>query len=164
MALVIGGRVTADPYARPEAGEPLPAEGALLVTLDQWQESRKALLNRDAPVGVQLASDQHPEVLAGDVERLSLIALEFPTFRDGRAYSYARILRDRYKYTGELRAVGDVLADQLLYMQRVGFDAFELEGDDAAETFNQAINEFGVVYQASGDDRVPALRLRHAAR
>ena len=72
-------------------------------------------------------SDQSPELIADDVQRFALVALEFPKFRDGRAYSYARLLRERYGFKGELRAVGDVLLEQLFFMLRTGFDAFELQ-------------------------------------
>lgn len=161
MALIKNGALTEDCYRRVPADGSLPAEGALLLSLEQWQQWRTKLIERGARVGVRLASDQHPEALADDTDRLSMIALEFPSFRDGRAYSYARLLRDRFGYAGELRAVGDVLPDQLLYMQRVGFDAFEIDSDDPVAVYEDAINEFGVVYQPAGDDRIPALRLRH---
>jgi len=162
MALIKNGVLTEDPYQQVPADRALPAAGPLLLSLDQWQQWRTELIERSTRVGVRLASDQHPEALADDTDRLSLIALEFPSFRDGRAYSYARLLRDRFGYTGELRAVGDVLPDQLLYMQRVGFDAFEIDGDDPVADYEDAVNEFGIVYQPAGDDRIPALRLRHA--
>lgn len=162
MALMKNGVLTEDCYKQVPADRALPAEGALLLSLEQWQQWRTELIERGARVGVRLASDQHPEALADDTDRLSLIALEFPSFRDGRAYSYARLLRDRFGYAGELRAVGDVLPDQLLYMQRVGFDAFEIDSDDPVAVYEDAVNEFGIVYQPAGDDRIPALRLRHA--
>ncbi len=162
MALIKNGVLTEDRYKQVREDGALPAAGSLLLSLAQWQQWRSELIERGTPVGVRLASDQHPEALADDTDRLSLVALEFPSFRDGRAYSYARLLRDRFGFTGELRAVGDVLPDQLLYMQRVGFDAFEIDGDDPVAEYEDAVNEFGVVYQPAGDDRIPALRLRHA--
>ncbi len=162
MALIKNGAIASDRYGRlPEEGA-LPAHGPILVSLEQWQQWRDELTARDAPVGVRLTGEQHPEAIAADLEHLDLVALEFPSFRDGRAYSYARLLRDRYAYTGELRAVGDVLFDQLLHMHRVGFDAFEVGGDDPLGDYEDAVGEFGVVYQPASDDRIPALRLRHA--
>jgi len=162
MALIKNGAIASDRYGRlPEEGA-LPAHGPILVSLEQWQQWRDELTARDAPVGVRLTGEQHPEAIAADLEHLDLVALEFPSFRDGRAYSYARLLRDRYAYTGELRAVGDVLFDQLLHMHRVGFYAFEVGGDDPLGDYEDAVGEFGVVYQPAGDDRIPALRLRHA--
>lgn len=161
MALIIDGAIQQDRYVPVPPDGPLPDAAAVLLSLEQWQQWRSELSQCSTEVGVRLTSDQHPEALADDLDRLSLVALEFPTFRDGRPYSYARLLRDRYRYTGELRAVGDVLPDQLLFMQRVGFDAFEIGGEDPLAAYEDAVREFGVVYQPAGDDRVPALRLRH---
>lgn len=162
MALIRNAALAADPYIELGDTGALPAQDPVLVSLEQWQQWRDELVAHPAPVGVRLTSEQHPEAIAADLEHLDLVALEFPSFRDGRAYSYARLLRDRYAYTGELRAVGDVLFDQLLYMHRVGFDAFEVSGDDPLGDYEDAVGEFGVVYQPAGDDRIPALRLRHA--
>jgi uncharacterized protein (DUF934 family) len=161
MALIRNGTLTADPYTAVADDGELPAAGAVLLSLEQWQQWRGELLQRDAPLGVRLRSDQHPEVLAGDLHRLALVALEFPTFRDGRAYSYARVLRQRYGFTGELRAVGEVLQDQLLYMHRVGFDAFDIESTDPEGTFAAARAEFSVWYQPAADNRIWAARQRH---
>lgn len=162
MALIKNGALAADPYIELGDTGAIPAQDPVLVNLEQWQQWRDELVAHPAPVGVRLTSEQHPEAIAADLEHLDLVALEFPSFRDGRAYSYARLLRDRYAYTGELRAVGDVLFDQLLHMHRVGFDAFEVSGDDPLGDYEDAVGEFGVVYQPAGDDRIPALRLRHA--
>jgi uncharacterized protein (DUF934 family) len=119
------------------------------------------LLARKAPVGVRLKSDQSPELIAADLERLALVALEFPKFRDGRAYSHARILRERYGFRGELRAVGDVLMEQLHFMLRTGFNAFEIAGPDPLEQYRTAKAEFSVWYQPTGDGRPTAINLRH---
>lgn len=163
MALIVNGEIVEDRYRPVADGDSeLPSAGPLLLSLEQWQQWRTPLIEGGRDVGVRLASDQHPEALADDMAHLKLVALEFPSFRDGRPYSYARLLRDRYHFGGELRAVGDVLLDQVLYMQRVGFDAFEIAGDDALEDYRTAIGEFSVVYQKAGDHRLPALRLRNA--
>jgi uncharacterized protein (DUF934 family) len=107
-----------------------------------------------------LRSDESPVLVADDLERFAVIALEFPAFRDGRAYSYARILRERYGFAGELRAVGDVLMEQLHFMLRVGFDAFELGGDDPVAAYETALKDFSVWYQPTGDGRGTAMQLR----
>ena len=99
--------------------------------------------------------------MQNDLDQFTVIALEFPAFRDGRAYSYARLLRDRYGYTAELRAVGDVLLEQLHFMQRVGFDAFQIDSDNPLDDYRTAINEFSAWYQPSGDDRKTVVDLRH---
>lgn len=138
--------------------EAVPRDGAVIVSLEQWEARRDELRGRE--LGIRLRSDEPPERIAGDLSAFSVIALEFPVFRDGRAYSYARILRESYGYRGELRAVGDVLLDQLHFMMRVGFDAFELSGEDPAEAFRIAAEEFSAWYQPGADDRPTAMQLR----
>ncbi len=135
-------------------------EGPIVVTLDRWQSEREALLSRNTPIGVRLKSDQTPALLADDLDRFAVVALEFPKFNDGRAYSYARLLRDRYAFKGEVRAVGNVLRDQFLLMQRCGFDAFEVANEAAAAAWEKAISEISVTYQPGADARRPALALR----
>lgn len=162
MALIKNGRVLRDPYARVSAGEAVPRDGAVLVDLQVWQDHCHSLCRRPDPVGVRLHSGQHPEIIADDLDQLDLVALDFPSFRDGRAYSYARLLRQRYGFRGELRAVGDVLPDQLIFMHRVGFDAFELKGHEPLAGYEAALAEIGIVYQPAADQRATAMQLRHA--
>jgi uncharacterized protein (DUF934 family) len=132
------------------------------VSLAQWQSQRDALLKRGTPLGLRLHSDQSPEAIADDVQQFALIALEFPKFRDGRAYSYARLLRERYGFKGELRAVGDVLMEQVFFMVRTGFDAFDLQqSPDPVAAFQTALHDFSVWYQPTGDGRPTAMQLRH---
>ena len=100
-------------------------------------------------------------MIANELDQFAMIALEFPVFGDGRAYSYARLLRDRYHYTGELRAVGDVLLEQLHFMHRVGFDAFQVADDDAVSAWETALADLGVWYQPTGDGRASVIQLRH---
>ena len=164
MALIRQGKIAEDPYRRVGDDEALPADGAVLVSLARWQADRAALLERADPVGVVLQSDQSPELIGDDLGRIALIALEFPQFRDGRAYSYARILRERFGYSGEVRAVGDVLMEQLHFMLRTGFDAFEIEGEDPLAQFEAAQSDFTVWYQPTGDGHRTATELRHRLR
>src|SRR5690606_27769394 len=105
-------------------------------------------------------SDQHPSSIADDIARFAAIALEFPVFRDGRAHSYARLLRERYAFQGELRAVGEVLIDQLHFMLRNGFDAFEIKHSDPLGAFRKAAGQFSVWYQPTGDAHATAMELR----
>ncbi len=160
MGLVVDRRIVADPYVRVAHGAPVPEDGAVLVPLATWQEDKTALRARPDRVGVLLQSDEHPEAIADAVGELALVALEFPTFRDGRAYSYARLLRERYGFAGELRAVGDVLLEQLHYMERVGFNAFEIDSEDPLRDLAIATGDFSVWYQPSGDGRAWAAQLR----
>ena len=162
MALLKNNAVVEDPFTDVSGQETIPAQGAVLVNLDQWQEGRKQLLKRTDPVGVRLRSDQPPELIAADLESLALVALEFPVFRDGRAYSYARLIREQYRFGGELRAVGDVLLEQLHFMERTGFDAFELQSDDPLGDMTIASADFDVWYQPAADGRLSAVQLRHS--
>ncbi len=164
MALVIGGKLATDPFVRIAAGKAVPANGAVLVTVATWTAQADTLAQRSDPVGVFLSSDESPEALADAVDKLQLIALDFPTFRDGRAYSYARLLRERYGYAGELRAVGDVQLEQLHYMERTGFNAFEIDSDDPERDLEIANRDFSTWYQPSGDRRRAATRLRSGVR
>lgn len=161
MALVRNGAIAQDRFADVTGAATVPAAGAVIVSLDQWRTHRDELAARRDPLGIRLRSDQHPGAIAADVRRFAVIALEFPSFRDGRAYSYARLLRERWGYAGELRAVGDVLLEQLHFMQRVGFDAFEIAGEDPAGAWRTAMAEFSTWYQPAADGRAPARELRH---
>jgi uncharacterized protein (DUF934 family) len=166
MSLIKAGKIVEDPFYDASGAETIPASGAVIVNLEQWQAQRDALLARGAPLGLRLHSDQSPELIAddpaNDVNRFALIALEFPKFRDGRAYSYARLLRERYGFKGELRAVGDVLMEQLFFMLRTGFDAFDLQqSPDPVAAFQTAMNDMSVWYQPTGDGRRTAVQMRH---
>ena len=139
------------------AGNVVVAAGKMIVPLKVWLAQRDALQQR-AEIGVWLASDERPEDLQGDIHRFSVIAVDFPKFSDGRGYSIAYNLRARLGYTGELRAIGDVLRDQLFYMQRVGFDAFAPRPDRKIGDALKALTDFSEVYQASFDQKLPLFR------
>jgi uncharacterized protein (DUF934 family) len=161
MALVKDNELVDDPYEHVADGGEIPAEGAVLVDLAVWQANRDGLVTRGTPLGVRLHSDQSPELIADDLDHLDLVALEFPVFRDGRAYSYARILRERYRFEGELRAVGEVLMEQLHFMLRTGFNAFEIRDSNPLTAYRTALADFSVWYQPTGDGRATAMQLRH---
>lgn len=139
---------------------PLPAK--VLVKLPVFEANREQLLAHTGHVGVQLAADEHPERIVADLPRLALVAIEFPAFADGRGYSYAYLLRERYGFTGELRAVGDVFRDTMFYQMRCGFDAFAVREDKNLEDALNAFNDFSEAYQASVDRRQPLFRRRLA--
>ena len=165
MALIKAGKRVEDPFVDASGAEAVPPTGPVIVSLAQWQAQRDALLTRGTPLGIRLHSDQSPEAIADDVQHFALIALEFPKFRDGRAYSYARLLRERYGFKGELRAVGDVLMEQLFFMLRTGFDAFDVQqSPDPVAAFETALKDFSVWYQPTGDGRPTAMQLRHRRR
>lgn len=137
----------------------LPA-GDIIVPLALWQAHREQLLQRHGLLGIRLNGDNEVAEIAADLPRFSVIALQFPAFRDGRCYSIARALRQHYGYRGELRAVGNVLRDQLGYMSRVGFDAFEIDPRQDIGDALKAFGEISVRYQASADEPLPLYRRR----
>jgi uncharacterized protein (DUF934 family) len=128
--------------------------------LARFQKDRDTLLARNAPLGIQLKSAESPETLGENVHRLSLIVLEFPVFRDGRAFSWARMLRERLKFTGEIRATGHFLYDQISYMRRVGFDAWDVVDGFSLEQFERALHEMTNVYQPRADGQKTIRDLR----
>ena len=136
-----------------------PAETAIIVSLALWRTNREALLAR-REVGVWLKPDDDPDALAADVGALPLIAIEFPKFTDGRGYSTAQILRQKYGFADELRAIGDVLRDQLYYMQQCGFNAFAMRSDRSLEDALRALGDFSEGYQASVRQPMPLFRRR----
>ena len=137
----------------------LPDGVPVIVPLSLWLEHRGALIAR-GDVGVWLAPADHPGTLADDIERLQIIAIDFPQFTDGRGYSNARLLRERYRYEGELRAVGDIGRDQMYYLAQCGFDAFVIpHGRDARDALD-SFADFSDGYQAT-TARTPWFRRRH---
>jgi len=161
MRLVKDGQVVEDRYVRVLDDAPIPEGVPVIVTAQRFLSDAAELVARDAPpVGVLWPNDRRVAELEPWLKDLSLIALVFPKFRDGRAYSQARLLRERYGYQGELRATGDVLRDQFQFLVRAGFDSFEVKKAADAEVFAKAAARFSVFYQPTADGRVPALRRR----
>ena len=160
--IILRDAVVADDWqiVRPSAEEPaiLPA-GRVIVPLAAWLEQQAALAARGG-VGVWLTGTDDPAKLAPSLPSLSLVAVDFPKFTDGRGYSIAYLLRSRFGYRGELRAIGDVLPDQLFYMKRVGFDAFAVRVDKDIRQALRSLQPFTDAYQGSWDNAVPAYR-RH---
>ncbi len=132
----------------------------LIVPLALWREHAHALKARDGGLGVWLDSDEQVEEIADDLAHFQVVALNFPAFTDGRHYSSARLLRERYRYQGEIRAIGDVLRDQLFLMRRCGFDAFAVRADRDPYDALEGLKDFSVTYQAAADDPRPLFRRR----
>ena len=164
MPLIKKGMFAIDRFATIADGEALPDGAPVIVSLKRWRAEREALLARGTPLGVKLPSDQSPEGIKQDLPHLSVVALDFPIFRDGRSYSWARLLRQRLGYKGEIRAVGNVLRDQLFFMARVGIDAFEVPEGFSLEAFSRALRDFSYAYQPSVDGRRTVVELRHSQR
>lgn len=159
MPLIKHGCFAQDHFASIADDATLPVNGTI-VSLARFQKERDALATRNAPLGVRLKSSESPEALGGDVHRLSVVVLEFSAFRDGRPFSWARMLRTRMNYAGEIRAAGHFLHDQLAFMTRTGFDAFEVPKGFSLAQFERALAEMFYVYQPSADGRTTIRDLR----
>jgi uncharacterized protein (DUF934 family) len=136
--------------------------GDVIISLTRFQAEGERLLSESRKVGVRVEADEDVEALAYDLPRIAIVALAFPKFRDGRAYSSARVLRERLAYRGEVRAVGDVLREQAVLRVRCGCDAFEPADASTAADWNHVAARFHHVYQRAADDRVPAFVERQA--
>ena len=132
-------------------------EGKVIVPLAVWQ-ARRGELSARVELGVWLASSDRPETLKDDLAHFQVVAVDFPKFADGRGYSIAYNLRARLGYEGELRAIGDVLRDQLFYMSRVGFDAFATREDRNIHDALKGLTDFSEAYQTSWDQKTPLFR------
>ncbi|MEX2453247.1 MAG: DUF934 domain-containing protein [Rhodospirillaceae bacterium] len=163
MPLVKDKGITEDRWTHLADGEDLPLDGPVIVSADRWLAERESLVHRNGGIGIRMRNDRSLHDVAEDLFRFGVVALEFPAFRDGRAYTQARLLRERFRFDGEIRACGDVLRDQLLFMQRCGIDAFEISKQADAEAFAAAIGEISVVYQPAADDSLPVSALRQRA-
>jgi uncharacterized protein (DUF934 family) len=165
MALIIKDRnVVTDPWQRldavPDGG--LPA-GDIIVPLAVWQARREELLARPGRIGVWLNSNEDPAAIANDLRDLGVVAVNFPKFGDGRGFSTAHLLRGRYGWKGELRAIGDVFRDQLFFLASCGFDAFSLRDGEDPQQALAAFGDFSEAYQDSIERPLPLFRRRHAA-
>jgi uncharacterized protein (DUF934 family) len=164
-AQIIKGReVVADDWsvlrlAEGEAPETVevPA-GKIIVPFKVWQAQREALLARAGQLGLWFASDELAQTARDDLGKFAVIAVDFPKFTDGRGYSIAFNLRKRLGYTGELRAIGDVLRDQLFQMHRCGFDAYATRQDRSIHDALKGLTVFSETYQASSDQPLPLFR------
>jgi len=161
-------RIVADSWrllSRGPKGElpDVPEQGDVILPLALWLERRDAFLAYPGKLSVWLDASEDPEAIAADLQRFALVAVNFPKFGDGRGYSIARLLRERYGYKGELRAIGDVLHDFLYFMRQCGFDAFTLRDDQDAQAALAAFDTFSEGYQTSVLRPVPLFRRRLAA-
>jgi uncharacterized protein (DUF934 family) len=159
--IIKNGAIVEDTYhVITEAGA-LPAED-VVVSLEVWQQQRAEVLAHPHKKGIMLKPDQHPEVIVDDLAHLDIIALAFPAFADGRGYSYAVLLRQRYGFKGELRATGDIFKDNMFYLKRCGFDSFAVRADKDLQVALQGLQDFSECYQASTDESTPLYRRRLA--
>ena len=164
--LIKNGQIVDDPRSvvKLAAGETaqsisLPVTAQLL-PLAVWLARQAEIIEGGIPHGVWLDAGEDPETIAGDLEHLAVIGVNFPKFTDGRSYSTARLLRERYGFQGEIRAVGDVLQDQLYFMKRCGIDAYALREDKDFTAALAGLNDFSESYQAAADQPQPLFRRR----
>jgi uncharacterized protein (DUF934 family) len=165
--IICDGAVIADEWilvpAVEDAATVARPNGKLIVPLKVWLAQRELLESRaHGTLGVWLDSHEDAATLLGSFERFAVIAINFPKFTDGRGYSIATLIRSRYGFEGELRAIGDVLRDQLFYMHRVGFNAFAVRADKDIEQAVTALSDFSEAYQASTSQPRPLFRRRYA--
>jgi phosphoadenosine phosphosulfate reductase len=163
MALIRNGAVSEDRWQVVAADAADIPSGEVILPLAAWQKTRRQHADRATSIGVWLEPSDDPSSLVEDLDQIPLIAVNFPKFTDGRGFSTARLLRDRYGYRGEIRAVGDVLRDQLFYMKRCGFDAFRLRADQDPDVALRAFGDFDEYYQGATDQPLPLFRRRAAA-
>ena len=165
MALIKQGTFVDDPWITLDTVEETPRvedlpQKPVIVPLSFWRTASQDLLTRSAPTGLLLRGGDDIKILEKQLDTFDVIAIEFPIFKDGRGFSLARMLREDMGYKGELRAVGEVLRDQFMFMHRCGFDAFEVKDQTSLKAWQEAMKEMTVWYQESDDGRpsVPALR------
>ncbi|HEY0219203.1 MAG TPA: DUF934 domain-containing protein [Afipia sp.] len=162
MPLVKGNQIVADEFATLGDEDAVPESGNVLIPAARFLADSEAFLAREGKVGVIWPNSRDIEELAPYLQKLAAVALVFPSFRDGRAYSQSRILRERYSYKGEVRATGQVLRDQFIFMMRAGFDAFLVKKESDAEAFANVAKRYSVFYQPAADGRPTAFRRRMA--
>jgi uncharacterized protein (DUF934 family) len=162
MPLIKNGRVVEDRFVRILDDAPIPDGVPVIVPAARFLADAEDILRRDAPTGVEWPNNRKVAELEAYLDRLAVVVLAFPNFKDGRGYSQARQLRERYRFAGELRAAGQILRDQFLFLVRAGFDALEVKKPADAEAFAATLARYSVFYQPAGDPRTAALQRRLA--
>ena len=164
--IIVNGELVADHWITvhpTSTGElEVPETGDVLVSLDTWQAKRDELIAHNGKVGLLVNGDAELSDFVDDLSHINLIAINFPKFADGRGYSLARMIRERTTFGGEIRAVGDVLRDQLFYLHRCGFNAFVVREDRDVEDALNAFKDFTITYQADVHDDRPIYHRRPA--
>ena len=163
MPLLKDGKLVDYLWQFVEDNSDLPENGDIVVSLNRWFEDNDELGGRDGLVGVKLNSDQSPAQLVDALDRIALIAVDFPAFTDGRSYSSARLLRERYGYQGQIRATGEVLLDQYGFMLRCGIDEVQISDIDDASEWLSAASKMSRHYQPAADGVSAIWAKRHAA-
>lgn len=159
MQVIKDKQIVTDDWQRVLDEEAIPT-GEVIISYRRWKQGGDEIEQHQGPLAICIDGDDAIEEVAEIAQQFELIALDFPTFADGRNYSNARILRDRYAYKGDLRAVGDVMRDQLYYMQRCGISSFQVRADKNIEDALKAFDDFSLSYQTAADGAEPVYRYR----
>jgi uncharacterized protein (DUF934 family) len=162
MPLVKDSQIVHDEYVKVGPEDEIPEGGAVLLPADRFLADPARIVSRQGPVGVIWPNNRELDELVPHLPQIAVVALVFPTFRDGRAYSQARLLRERHAYRGELRATGQVLRDQFIFMLRAGFDSFDVIKESDAEAFATVAKRYSVFYQPTAETPITAFRRRLA--
>ena len=162
MPLVKDSHIVQDDFVTVGDDDALPESGAILLPAARFLQD-PSVIERPSPVGVIWPNNRDLDELVPYLSGLSVVALVFPSFRDGRAYTQARLLRERHSYRGELRATGQVLRDQFVFMLRAGFDAFDVVKQSDAEAFSSVARRYSVFYQPTAETPITAFRRRMMA-
>lgn len=159
MQIIKNQKIIEDPWQLLEVDEDFP-DGDFIIPFVRWKNERNALKGRNGKLGISINGDDDLDQLVEDLDHFAVIALEFPKYTDGRCFSYARLLRERYNYQGELRAMGNILRDQMELLARCGINAFVLgENENLTEALN-SFNDISVKYQSAADAVEPLYRNR----
>lgn len=161
MPLLKSGQITKDTWLQIDDEQEVPARGDVIVSVERWLNEDETLRSRDGKIGIRLKNDQSPAQVADDLDAFDAFVLEFPKYTDGRAYSAARLLRDRYSFKGEVRASGDVLIDQYGMMQRCGFNAYEIKDNADVAAWQAAEKRISSHYQPAADGVAAIWAKRH---
>ncbi len=161
MPLLRNGRIALDQWVAVGDDEALPADAPIIVSLARWRAERANLVVEYRQIGIRLTGADTAEEIANDLPYFDLVAIEFSSVADGRGYSTARLLRDRYGFSGELRAVGHIIRDIFPFLHRCGFDAVEARSERDAAAWRESIGAINVAYQPATDNRLPTTVLRH---
>lgn len=148
MKIIKNQQITEDFWTHIANGDELTA-GNISVSLERWEQEKAQLSHHAGNIGIRLGPADQIESIAADLNKINLLVLEFPIFTDGRLFSQARLLRSRYHYKNEIRAIGNYLPDQVFYLSQVGVNSFEFESMDQLYTALSTMNDFSVKYQAS---------------
>ncbi|QSA95582.1 DUF934 domain-containing protein [Methylococcus sp. EFPC2] len=160
MQIIKDGLIVEDDWRHLADDETVPAAGRYTVSSQRWLAEHPSLASGPDELGLRLRGEDKLEDLADDLGYFALIVIEFPTMADGRGFTLARLLRERYGYRGEIRARGEYIRDQIFFMSRVGINAFQFGEEQSLESLLPALSEFTVRYQAAVDQPLPLYRRR----